>query len=137
MKAPSRGKPWGRIKQQEEVPMTKKEILKILDRILDPDLRNRSIVEMGFVEERDIIIRQGEIQVSYTVGSPLCPYSAAVGIIIHHTLSETFKIRIKVRMKEGHYQQEIVNQILQDESQFNTWFEKIRSQKLLEACLRA
>jgi len=122
---------------QEKIPMTKQEILKILDRILDPDLRNRSIVEMGFVEERDIIINQEEIQVFYTVGSPLCPYSAAVGIIIHHTLSEKFKTKIKVRMKEGHYQQEIVNQILQDESQFNQWFEKIRSQKLLETCLRA
>jgi metal-sulfur cluster biosynthetic enzyme len=117
--------------------MTKQDILRVLDHILDPDLRNRSIVEMGFVEERDILIKEGEIQVSYTVGSPLCPYSAAVGIIIHHTLSERFKIKIKVRMKEEHYQQEIVNQILQDESQFNLWFEKIRAQKLLEACLRA
>ena len=116
--------------------MTKQDILRVLDHILDPDLRNRSIVEMGFVEERDILIKEGEIQVSYTVGSPLCPYSAAVGIIIHHTLSERFKIKIKVRMKEEHYQQEIVNQILQDESQFNLWFEKIRAQKLLEACLR-
>ncbi len=117
--------------------MTKQEILNVLNHILDPDLRNRSIVEMGFVGERDIIIHPGEIQVFYTVGSPLCPYSAAVGIIIHHTLSEKFKIKIKVRMKEEHYQQEIVNQILQDESQFHLWFEKIRSQKLLESCLRA
>jgi metal-sulfur cluster biosynthetic enzyme len=60
--------------------MTKKEILKILDRILDPDLRNRSIVEMGFVEERDIIIHQGEIQVSYTVGSPLAPTAPRWGL---------------------------------------------------------
>jgi metal-sulfur cluster biosynthetic enzyme len=117
--------------------MTKREILRVLDHILDPDLRNRSIVEMGFVEERDIIIGPEEIQVSYTVGSPLCPYSAAVGIIIHQTLSEKFKMKIKVRMKKEHYQQAIVNQILQDEAQFNQWFEKIRSQRLLETCLRA
>lgn len=32
--------------------MSKHEILRILDRILDPDLRDRSIVEMGFVGKR-------------------------------------------------------------------------------------
>src|SRR4030042_656304 len=117
--------------------MTKKDILKTLDRILDPDLRDRSIVEMGFVQEDDIEVDEKEIHVSYTVGGPLCPYSAAVGIIIHHTLSEKLKIKVKVRMKQGHYQQEIVNQILEDESQFNEWFEKIKAQKLLETCLRA
>jgi metal-sulfur cluster biosynthetic enzyme len=116
--------------------MTKKEVLKILDRILDPDLKDRSIVEMGFVREEDIEVKEDEIQVYYTVGGPLCPYSAAVGVIIHHTLSEKFKKKVHVRMKKGHYQQEIVNQILNDESQFNEWFEKIKSQNLLATCLR-
>jgi metal-sulfur cluster biosynthetic enzyme len=120
-----------------ETPMTKQEVLRILDRILDPDLRDRSIVEMGFVGEEDIEVNDEEIRVHYTVGGPLCPYSAAVGIIIHHTLREKFKVKIKVRMKEGHYQQNIVNQILDDEAQFNEWFEKIKSQNLLAACLRA
>ena len=117
--------------------MTKQEILRALDRILDPDLRDRSIVEMGFVREDDIEFTEEEIQVSYTVGGPLCPYSAAVGIIIHHTLHERFKKRIRVRMKAGHYQQDIVNQILGDESQFQEWFEKIKSENLLSTCLRA
>jgi len=117
--------------------MTKQDILRVLDHILDPDLRDRSIVEMGFVEEDDIEVTEEEIQVSYTVGGPLCPYSAVVGIIIHHTLNERFKRKIKVRMKKGHYQQDIVNQILEDESQFQEWFEKIKSQNLLSACLRA
>jgi metal-sulfur cluster biosynthetic enzyme len=117
--------------------MTKQDILKVLNHILDPDLRDRSIVEMGFVREDDIEVKEEEIQVSYTVGGPLCPYSAAVGIIIHYTLHERFKKRIKVRMKEGHYQQELVNQILGDEVQFKELFEKIKSQNLLSACLRA
>jgi len=117
--------------------MNKQDILRALDHILDPDLRDRSIVEMGFVREDDIAVTEEEIQVSYTVGGPLCPYSAAVGIIIHHTLRERFKMKIKVRMKKGHYQQDIVNQILEDESQFQEWFEKIKSQNLLSACLRA
>ncbi len=117
--------------------MTKREILKVLDHILDPDLRDRSIVEMGFVGEEDIDVGGEEIRVSYTVGGPLCPYSAAVGILIHYTLHEKFKKRVKVRMKEGHYQQDIVNQILEDEDQFNDWLERIKSQKLLSSCLRA
>ncbi|HYB19836.1 MAG TPA: iron-sulfur cluster assembly protein [Thermodesulfobacteriota bacterium] len=117
--------------------MNKQEILRALDRILDPDLRDRSIVEMGFVGEDDIEVTEEEIQVSYTVGGPLCPYSAAVGIIIHHTLHEKFNKKVKVRMKKGHYQQDIVNQILEDESQFQEFFEKIKSQNLLAACLRA
>ena len=117
--------------------MTKQDILKALDRILDPDLRDRSIVEMGFIREEDIELSEEEIHVFYTVGGPLCPYSAAVGIIIHQTLREKFKKKIIVRMKEGHYQRDIVNQILDDESQFNEYFEKIKSQNLLAACLRA
>ena len=116
--------------------MTKQEVLRILDRILDPDLRNRSIVEMGFVGEDDIEVSEEEIRVLYTVGGPLCPYSAAVGVIIHHTLTEKFNKKIKVRMKKGHYQQDIVNQILGDETQFNEWFEKIKDQNLLATCLR-
>jgi metal-sulfur cluster biosynthetic enzyme len=116
--------------------MSKQEILRALDRILDPDLRDRSIVEMGFVREDDIEVTEEEIQISYTVGGPLCPYSAAVGIIIHQTLGERFKKRVRVRMKEGHYQQQIVNQILEDESQFQEWFEKIKSEKLLATCMR-
>ena len=116
--------------------MTKKDILRILDRILDPDLRDRSIVEMGFVGEDDIEVDEKEIHVSYTVGGPLCPYSAAVGIIIHHTLSNTFPKKVRVRMKEGHYQQDLVNQILEDEKQFNELFEKIKDQNLLAVCLR-
>jgi metal-sulfur cluster biosynthetic enzyme len=111
--------------------MDKKEVLRILDRILDPDLRDRSIVEMGFVQEEDIEVEQDVIVVHYTVGGPLCPYSAAVGIIIHQTLREKFSGTIKVRMKEGHYQQEVVNQILENEDRFNEWFEKIKSQNLL------
>lgn len=117
--------------------MTKQEVLKILDRIMDPDLPARSIVEMGFVRAEDIEVREEEIQVAYTVGGPLCPYSAAIGIIIHHTLKEQFQKKVKVRMKEGHYQEDIVNQILNDEGQFNEWFEKIKAQNLLAACLRA
>jgi len=117
--------------------MTKQDILRVLNHILDPDLRDRSIVEMGFVREDDIEVKEEEIQVSYTVGGPLCPYSAAVGIIIHYTLQERFKKRIRVRMKEGHYQQELVNQILGDEAQFNELLEKIKSQNLLASCLRA
>lgn len=117
--------------------MTKQDILRVLDHILDPDLRDRSIVEMGFVRQDDIEVKEEEIRVSYTVGGPLCPYSAAVGIIIHHTLQQKFKKRIRVRMKEGHYQQELVNQILGDEAQFNEFFEKIKAQNLLSACLRA
>jgi len=117
--------------------MTKRDILRVLDHILDPDLRDRSIVEMGFVGEEDIEVNEEEIRVSYTVGGPLCPYSAAVGIIIHQTLRERFKTRIKVRMKEGHYQQELVNQILGDERQFQDWLEKIKAEKLLSSCVRA
>src|SRR5512135_212387 len=100
---------------------TKLDILKILNRILDPDLKDRSIVEMGFVREEDIEVSAEEIRIWYTVGGPLCPYSAAIGIIIHETLQERFQTRVKVRMKKGHYQQDVVNQILDNESHFQEW----------------
>lgn len=117
--------------------MTKQDILTVLNHILDPDLRDRSIVEMGFVREDDISVKEEEIQVAYTVGGPLCPYSAAVGVIIRYTLHERFKKPVRVRMKEGHYQQELVNQILGDEAKFDELLDKIKSQNLLSACLRA
>lgn len=117
--------------------MNKKDILKIINHILDPDLGDRSIVELGFVREEDIEIEENEIRVAYTVGSPLCPYSAAVGIIIWQLLAEKFPQRIKVRMKEEHYQQEIVNQILSNESQFQEWWEKIKAQNILGKVLRS
>lgn len=116
--------------------MEKKELLKILNHILDPDLRDRSIVEMGFVTEQDIKITEEEIEISYTVGGPLCPYSAVIGIIMHRILTDRFPQKIKVRMKKGHYQQEIVNEILSQESQFSEWWEKIKGQDLLAKCLR-
>lgn len=117
--------------------MDKKEILKILDNILDPDLGNRSIVELGFVSEEDIEISAEEIHIAYTVGGPLCPYSAAVGIIIKQILKEKFPQIIKVRLKEEHYQQQIVNQILNNESQFQEWWEKIKNQNLLSKTIRS
>jgi metal-sulfur cluster biosynthetic enzyme len=117
--------------------ITKSDILKILNRILDPDLKDRSIVEMGFVQEEDIQVTPDEIRVFYTVGGPLCPYSAAIGIIIHETLQERFKTHVTVRMKKGHYQQDVVNQILGNEAQFQEWFRKIQAQNLLSSCLRA
>ena len=116
--------------------MNKQDVLRILDAILDPDLRDRSIVEMGFVREEDIEISGEEIRILYTVGGPLCPYSAAIGIIIHHAVSDHFSGKVKVQMKDGHYQQDIVNKILEDESQFGEWFERIKSQNLLSTCLR-
>jgi metal-sulfur cluster biosynthetic enzyme len=118
------------------IPMTKRDILKILDRILDPDLRDHSIVEMGFVGEDDIEVDEKEIRVHYTVGGPLCPYSAAVGVIIHRALSIAFSKKIRVRIKEEHYQRDSVNQILEDENLLNEWFEKIKDQNLLALCLR-
>jgi metal-sulfur cluster biosynthetic enzyme len=117
--------------------MEKSDVLQILNAILDPDLRDRSIVEMGFVGEEDIQIEEDEIRVRYTVGGPLCPYSAAIGIIIHHALRGKFSGKVKVQMKKGHYQEDVVNKILEDESRFEEWFERIKSQNLLTTCLRA
>ncbi len=117
--------------------MNKQDVLKVLDAVLDPDLRDRSIVEMGFVGEEDIEIGEEEIRIRYTVGGPLCPYSAAIGIIIHQAVRGRFKGKVKVQMKEGHYQEDVVNKILEDESRFEEWFQRIKSQNLLTTCLRA
>jgi metal-sulfur cluster biosynthetic enzyme len=117
--------------------MNKQDVLKVLDAILDPDLRDRSIVEMGFVGEDDIEITEEEMWIRYTVGGPLCPYSAAIGIIIHQALRGKFNGKIRVQMKKGHYQEDVVNKILGDESRFEEWFERIKAQNLLTTCLRA
>ncbi len=123
-------------REKKETGMNKQDVLKVLNTILDPDLRDRSIVEMGFVGEDDVFITAEEIRIRYTVGGPLCPYSAAIGIIIHHTVRDKFKGKVKVEMKPGHYQQDVVNKILEDESQFEEWFQRIKSQNLLATCVR-
>ena len=108
--------------------MNKQEILRVLDRILDPDLRDRSIVEMGFVREDDIEVTKRKSTSLYG-GRPPLPLQCR-GRNHHSSYLEQKIQKNQGSDEKGHYQQDIVNQILEDESQFKEWFEKIKSESL-------
>ncbi|WP_176236146.1 iron-sulfur cluster assembly protein [Candidatus Hakubella thermalkaliphila] len=64
--------------------MEKREILEILKRVYDPDYVDQSIVDMGLVSEEDITIKDQEIQIAYGLTAPMCPFSAAIGLMIRN-----------------------------------------------------
>ncbi len=68
--------------------MDKKEILEVLQQVYDPDYVDRSIVDMGLVTEDDIIVKDNSIEVAYSLTAPMCPCSAAIGVMIKYALEK-------------------------------------------------
>ncbi|OGO20493.1 MAG: hypothetical protein A2144_03140 [Chloroflexi bacterium RBG_16_50_9] len=66
--------------------MDKQQILKVLSQVYDPDYVNRSIIDMGLVTEDDIVINDSKIEVTYTLTASICPFSAAIGLMIKYAL---------------------------------------------------
>ncbi|MEW6222149.1 MAG: iron-sulfur cluster assembly protein [Candidatus Hadarchaeota archaeon] len=94
--------------------MDEKEVIEILKEVRDPDYPNKSIVDMELVGEEDIKITDDAIEVSYTLTAPMCPFSAAIGVMIKHVLETRLKQKVKVKLK-AHYQSTVVNEILENE----------------------
>jgi len=60
----------------------KSEVIEVLNQVYDPDYVDRSIVDMGLVTEGDITIKDNSIEVAYSLTAPMCPFSAAIGLMI-------------------------------------------------------
>lgn len=116
--------------------MNKQEVLDVLTQVYDPDYRDRSVVDMGLVDEDSIEIEGDTIKVQYRVTAPMCPFSAALGLMIKHALEKKLGKAVEVAIEPGHYQQQLVNDILTSEEKAGALFEKLVAFGILEQCVR-
>lgn len=116
--------------------MEKYEILEILKNVYDPDYKDKSIVELGLVDENTIKINEDKIEVEYKVTAPFCPFSAAIGIMIQYALEKKFGKRVDVKIQPGHYQEKLVEEILRSEEKRKDLLSKLESFGILQRCVR-
>ena len=83
--------------------MDKGEILEVLNRVYDPDYIDRSVVDMGLVTEDDITIKDDNIEIAYSLTAPMCPFSAAIGLMIKYALGKKLGVSVMVKLKAGHH----------------------------------
>ena len=115
---------------------TREEVLAVLSRVYDPDYTDRSIVDMGLVAQEDITITQEAIEVSYGLTAPMCPFSAAIGLMIKYAVEKKLGVPTTVRLKAGHHQAGVVAELLQDPQRSQELTGKLREFGILERCVR-
>lgn len=116
--------------------MDKSEILKVLNHIYDPDYVNRSIVDMGLVTENDITVKDKRIEISYGLTAPMCPFSAAIGLMIKYALEKKMGVPVTVSLKVGHHQEGVVAELLKDSQRSDELMQKLEESGILERCVR-
>lgn len=116
--------------------MEKREILEVLKRVYDPDYLNRSVLDIGLVTEDDITIQDNKIEIAYGLTAPMCPFSAAIGLMIKYALEKKLGMPVTVNLKDGHHQQGIVAELLQDPRRSEELMRKLKEFGILERCVR-
>ncbi len=116
--------------------VNKTEILEVLNLVYDPDYVERSILDMGLVTEDDITIKDNEIEVAYDLTAPLCPFSAAIGLMIKHALEKKLGVPITVRLKAGHHRKGVVNELLQAPDKSQQLMRQLQEFGIMERCVR-
>ncbi|MGC8767585.1 MAG: Mrp/NBP35 family ATP-binding protein [Brevinematia bacterium] len=79
--------------------MEKEEVLKVLDKVTDPEL-GISIVKMGMISEKNIEITDNEIKCNVELTTPACPLKNNIKGDVEKALNEAFgeKYKIKVQL---------------------------------------
>ena len=116
--------------------MDKKEVLAVLNRVYDPDYTDRSVVDMGLVAEDDITITGKEIKVAYSLTAPMCPFSAAIGLMIKYALEKKLGVPAMVSLKAGHHQERVVAELLQDAERSEELMCQLEEFGILKRCVR-
>jgi metal-sulfur cluster biosynthetic enzyme len=116
--------------------MDKNDVINVLNQVYDPDYIDKSVVDMGLVIEDDITITDKEIKIAYSLTASLCPFSAALGLLMKYALEKKLNIPVAIRLKAGHYQNEKVNELLQDPEQSKELMGKLEEFGILERCIR-
>lgn len=116
--------------------MDKKEVLEVLKQVYDPDYIDRSVLDMGLVTADDITIRDNDIKIIYGLTAPLCPFSAAIGLMIKYALEKKLGVSVTVSLKAGHHQTKVVTELLQNPQQSAELMRKLEEFGILERCVR-
>lgn len=116
--------------------MDKREVLEVLSRVYDPDYVDRSIVDMGLVTEDEITIQDNSIEVAYSLTAPMCPFSAAIGLMIKYALEKKLGVVVRVNLKAGHHQEGVVAELLSDPERSSELMRKLKEFGILERCVR-
>jgi metal-sulfur cluster biosynthetic enzyme len=116
--------------------MDKREILEVLNHVYDPDYVDRSIVDMGLVTQDDITLKDKTIEVTYGLTAPMCPFSAAIGLMIKYALEKELGMPVIVNLKAGHHQESVVAKLLSDPEQSSELMRKLEESGILQRCVR-
>ena len=116
--------------------MDKGKVMEVLKRVYDPDYTDRSIVDMGLVTEDDITLKDNTIEVAYNLTAPMCPFSAAIGVMMKYALEKKLGMPVTVKLKPGHYQEEVVSGLLQDPGRSEELMCKLEELGILKRCVR-
>lgn len=116
--------------------MERAEVLAVLRQVYDPDYVNRSVVDMGLVTEDDIIIKDNQIEVAYGLTAPLCPFSAAIGLMIKYALEKKLRVPVQVRLRDEHRQSALVAELLESPPRCQELMDKLKEFGFLERCVR-
>lgn len=116
--------------------MDKRDVLQVLERVYDPDYVNRSIVDMGLVTKDDILIKDNRIKVTYGLTAPMCPFSAAIGLMIKYALEKKLSVSVTVNLKAEHHQEAVVAELLSDTEQSAELMRKLEEFGIMERCVR-
>ncbi|MEW6033894.1 MAG: OsmC family protein [Chloroflexota bacterium] len=119
-----------------EQRVSKAEVMDVLEHVYDPDYFDRSIVDMGLVTEDDVETDADKVKVSYRLSAPICPFSAAIGLMMKHALEAKLGVVAEVRLKAGHYQYDVVNEVLSSEEKSRDLLQKMESYGVLQKCIR-
>ncbi len=87
-------------------------------------------------DEDSIEIEDDTIKVESRVTAPTCPFSAALGLMIKHALEKKLGKTAQVAIEPGHYQQQLVNDILTSEAKPKALSDKLEALGILEQCVR-
>jgi len=116
--------------------MDKSEVLRVLSCVYDPDYRDKSVVDLGLVREDDIRIEGGSVSVNYRLTAPLCPFSAAIGLMMKHALEQGLGLQVSVRLDPSHGQGGLVKEVLESEEKSQALLQKLKDFGILEQCVR-
>lgn len=112
------------------------EIMAVLKGVYDPDYRDKSILDLGLVREEDITIRDGEVEVVYGLTAPLCPFSAAIGLLVKYAIEKKLGIPTRVRLRAEHRQAGVVAELLADPQRCEELMRMLEQFGIMERCLR-
>ncbi|MDP2726916.1 MAG: iron-sulfur cluster assembly protein [Dehalococcoidia bacterium] len=116
--------------------MDKKEVLEVLGHVYDPDYQDRSVVDMGLVGEDDIHIEGGAVKVNYRLTAPLCPFSAAIGLMVKYALEQKLGVQVSVQLDPSHGQGGLVKEILESQEKSQALLQKLKDFGVLAQCVR-